>query len=56
MTRLAHDRYCDEIDRQVGRFRSVLSSGADLSATVPTCPDWSLEDLVRHVGRALRWV
>ncbi|MFI8950884.1 maleylpyruvate isomerase family mycothiol-dependent enzyme [Streptomyces sp. NPDC053750] len=56
MTLLAHDRYCDEISRQVGQLRAVLSSGADLSATVPTCPDWSLEDLVRHVGRALRWV
>ncbi|WP_217141727.1 maleylpyruvate isomerase N-terminal domain-containing protein [Streptomyces sp. AC627_RSS907] len=55
MTLLAHDRYCDEIARQVGRLRTVLTSGADLSATVPTCPDWTLEDLVRHVGRALRW-
>ncbi|MFD8524024.1 maleylpyruvate isomerase family mycothiol-dependent enzyme [Streptomyces capillispiralis] len=56
MTRLPHDRYCDEIDRQVERFRTVLASGADLSATVPTCPDWTLEELVLHVGEALRWV
>ncbi|PZT70440.1 hypothetical protein DN402_10420 [Streptomyces sp. SW4] len=56
MTHLAHDRYCDEIAHQVGRFGEVLASGADLSATVPTCPDWSLEELVRHVGQALRWV
>ncbi|WP_399889633.1 maleylpyruvate isomerase N-terminal domain-containing protein [Streptomyces sp. BBFR51] len=55
MTRLTHDRYCDEIGHQVGRLRTVVTSGADLSATVPTCPDWTLEDLVRHVGRALRW-
>ncbi|MFE1026524.1 maleylpyruvate isomerase family mycothiol-dependent enzyme [Streptomyces sp. NPDC058818] len=55
MTLVAHDRYCDEIAHQVGRVGTVLSSGADLSATVPTCPDWTLEDLVRHVGRALRW-
>ncbi|MET9580646.1 maleylpyruvate isomerase family mycothiol-dependent enzyme [Streptomyces massasporeus] len=53
---LAHDRYCDEIAHQVGLLRSVVSSGADLSGTVPTCPDWSLEDLVRHVGGALCWV
>lgn len=33
-----------------------MTSGADLSATVPTCPDWSLEQLVRHTGGALRWV
>ncbi|MEU6772059.1 maleylpyruvate isomerase family mycothiol-dependent enzyme [Streptomyces sp. NPDC046759] len=56
MTLLAHDRYCDEIARQVEQLRSVVASGADLSATVPTCPDWSLEDLVRHMGGALRWV
>ncbi|WP_330460083.1 maleylpyruvate isomerase family mycothiol-dependent enzyme [Streptomyces sp. NBC_00820] len=56
MTLLAHDRYCDEIAYQVGRLRDVVTSGADLSATVPTCPDWSLEQLVRHVGGALRWV
>ncbi|MEU4468620.1 maleylpyruvate isomerase family mycothiol-dependent enzyme [Streptomyces sp. NPDC024017] len=53
---LAHDRYCDEIARQVGLLRSVVTSGADLSGTVPTCPEWSLEDLVRHMGAALRWV
>jgi uncharacterized protein (TIGR03083 family) len=56
MTLLAHDRYCDEITEQVRLFRSVITSGADLSATVPTCPDWTLEELVRHTGGALRWV
>ncbi|MFC9508559.1 maleylpyruvate isomerase family mycothiol-dependent enzyme [Streptomyces sp. NPDC057002] len=56
MTLLAHDRYCDEIAHQVGLLRSVVTSGAELSATVPTCPDWSLEELVRHTGGALRWV
>ncbi|EHN75621.1 hypothetical protein SMCF_4914 [Streptomyces coelicoflavus ZG0656] len=55
MTLLAHERYCDEIVHQVGRLGAVVTSGADLSATVPTCPDWTLEELVRHVGRALRW-
>lgn len=56
MPLLAHDRYCDEIAHQVGLLRAVVTSGADLSATVPTCPDWSLERLVRHTGGALRWV
>ncbi|MFG2267497.1 maleylpyruvate isomerase family mycothiol-dependent enzyme [Streptomyces sp. NPDC048720] len=56
MTLLAHDRYCDEIELQVRRLRAVVTSGADLAATVPTCPEWSLEDLVRHMGGALRWV
>jgi uncharacterized protein (TIGR03083 family) len=56
MTLLTHDRYCDEIADQVDRLRAVVTSGADLAATVPTCPDWSLEDLVRHMGGALRCV
>ncbi|MDF3303098.1 maleylpyruvate isomerase family mycothiol-dependent enzyme [Streptomyces tropicalis] len=56
MTLLAHDRYCDEIAHQVDRLRSVVTSGTDLSATVPTCPEWSIEYLVRHTGGALRWV
>ncbi|MER5902789.1 maleylpyruvate isomerase family mycothiol-dependent enzyme [Streptomyces mirabilis] len=56
MTPLAHDRYCDAIELEVRRLRDVVTSGADLSATVPTCPDWSLERLVRHTGGALRWV
>ncbi|WP_086560073.1 maleylpyruvate isomerase family mycothiol-dependent enzyme [Streptomyces africanus] len=56
MTLLAHERYCGEIAHQVALLRSVVTSGADLSGTVPTCPDWSLEDLVRHLGGALRWV
>ena len=56
MTLLGHDRYCDEIELQVQQLRAVVVSGADLSVTVPTCPDWSLEALVRHTGGALRWV
>ncbi|WP_282700998.1 maleylpyruvate isomerase family mycothiol-dependent enzyme [Streptomyces sp. CC219B] len=56
MAALAHDRYCDEIAHQVEQLRAVVTSGADLSGTVPTCPDWSLEQLVRHTGGAFRWV
>ncbi|MEU1105533.1 maleylpyruvate isomerase family mycothiol-dependent enzyme [Streptomyces tibetensis] len=56
MTPLTHESYCDEITHQMRLLRSVVTSGADLSAAVPTCPEWSLEDLVRHLGGALRWV
>lgn len=54
MTSLAHDRYCDEILLQTDRLRAAVK-GADLTAGVPTCPDWSLRDLVVHVGGAHRW-
>jgi uncharacterized protein (TIGR03083 family) len=32
-----------------------LIRGADLSTPVPTCPDWTLKHLFRHVGRGSRW-
>ena len=53
MPSLPHDRLCDEIVNQTGLLREVVA-GADLSATVPTAPDWSLADLLRHVGGNLR--
>ena len=28
---------------------------ADLATPVPTCPDWTLGELMRHVGRGDRW-
>jgi uncharacterized protein (TIGR03083 family) len=52
---LTHERYCAELLAETERFRSALR-GADLAATVPTCPDWSLAALARHVGAAHRWV
>ena len=32
-----------------------LASGADLTRQVPTCPDWTMRQLITHVGRAHRW-
>lgn len=32
-----------------------LLRDADLSTPVPTCPGWTLEQLLRHVGRGERW-
>jgi uncharacterized protein (TIGR03083 family) len=53
MPGLGHDRYCDEIVAQTDLLGDVVS-GADLSVTVPTTPDWTLADLVRHIGGNLR--
>lgn len=49
MTALTHDRYCDEVVTQTALLRDVLRD-ADLSLRVPTCPDWTLAQLVRHIG------
>ncbi|MGB8940713.1 MAG: maleylpyruvate isomerase family mycothiol-dependent enzyme [Streptomyces sp.] len=49
-----YDRQCAEVAVQLGLLRDTLA-GADLSATVPTCPEWTLGYLARHVGGAVRW-
>ena len=53
MTSLEHGRFCDEVVNQTGLLVVTLE-GADLSANVPTTPDWDLSDLVRHIGGNLR--
>jgi len=37
------------------RVFSDLICNADESTAVPTCPGWSLKQLLRHVGRGDRW-
>jgi uncharacterized protein (TIGR03083 family) len=49
-----HAQYCDELEIEVDRFSDGLAF-AEMSARVPTCPDWSIEDLTRHLGRVHRW-
>ncbi|MHC5903334.1 maleylpyruvate isomerase family mycothiol-dependent enzyme [Streptomyces sp. S6] len=56
MTLLTHERYCDEIELRVEGLREVVRSGADPGDVVPTCPEWSLRELLWHVGGELRWV
>lgn len=43
--RLAHD----------GEAMAVAVERADLDARVPTCPDWNVRDLTRHLGMVHRW-
>ncbi|WP_326595143.1 maleylpyruvate isomerase family mycothiol-dependent enzyme [Streptomyces brevispora] len=54
MSHLSHERYCDEIVLRTEALRAAVS-GADLDATVPTCPEWTLRDLAVHVGGVHRW-
>jgi uncharacterized protein (TIGR03083 family) len=39
---------------QTRDFGELIRS-ADPSTPVPTCPDWTLKELFRHVGRGNRW-
>lgn len=53
MTVLDHEAYCAHITAQTGLLREALRS-ADLPTIVPTCPEWDLYELGRHVGGAHR--
>ncbi|MDJ0343423.1 maleylpyruvate isomerase family mycothiol-dependent enzyme [Streptomyces sp. H10-C2] len=44
----------DAVAAQTARFVTVVK-GADLATPVPSCPGWSLADLVRHTGSVQRW-
>lgn len=35
--------------------RLLAASVPDLTATVPTCPDWTVRDLLRHTGMVHGW-
>lgn len=34
---------------------ALLAAVTDLEAPVPTCPGWTVRDLVRHTGKVHRW-
>ncbi|MFD0354235.1 maleylpyruvate isomerase family mycothiol-dependent enzyme [Streptomyces sp. NPDC127110] len=38
------------IDERSTAFRAVVASAPDLDVQVPSCPEWTLFDLVRHLG------
>ncbi len=50
-----HVTYCDAVADQIAAMADGVR-GADFTARVPTCPDWSLADLVEHTGAVHRWV
>ncbi|MET7995033.1 maleylpyruvate isomerase family mycothiol-dependent enzyme [Amycolatopsis sp. NPDC005232] len=51
---LGSERYAREVLTQSEAF-AVLVDGADPTVAVPTCPEWTLGELVGHVGQAVRW-
>nr|WP_239158017.1 maleylpyruvate isomerase family mycothiol-dependent enzyme [Streptomyces sp. SID13726] len=38
------------IEERSDAFRAAVASAADLGVRVPSCPDWTLFDLVQHLG------
>ena len=38
-----------------GLLLAAAATRTELDAPIPTCPDWQMRDLVRHVGGVHRW-
>lgn len=48
------DAYLVHVEADGARLRTAATKSP--TATVPTCPDWDLAELVKHIGGAHRWV
>ncbi|MFE1173583.1 maleylpyruvate isomerase family mycothiol-dependent enzyme [Streptomyces sp. NPDC058773] len=51
-----YDAHCAEIVDQADLLSAGLDEHTQLTAAVPSCPDWNLAQLLRHLGEAHRWV
>jgi uncharacterized protein (TIGR03083 family) len=54
MPQLVADWYVAEIAASTAELAEILAEN-DQSLPIPTCPEWTLRQLVTHVGRAHRW-
>ncbi|MFB7256240.1 maleylpyruvate isomerase N-terminal domain-containing protein [Streptomyces nojiriensis] len=43
------------IDERSAAFRSAVAAAPGLDAPAPSCPEWTLFDLVHHLGTGQRW-
>lgn len=46
--------HIDTLASATRRFADVIDT-ADMTRAVPSCPGWSVEDLVRHIGGVHEW-
>lgn len=53
--RLGQVRMLDALEAQVGLVRFALTGDVDPAAPVPSCPDWTVHDLVVHLGTVNWW-
>jgi uncharacterized protein (TIGR03083 family) len=54
MPQLTADQYVAEIEASTAGLAEILAE-RDQSLPIPTCPEWTLRQLVTHVGRTHRW-
>jgi uncharacterized protein (TIGR03083 family) len=52
---MEHQAYLDGLRDQISGMAAELA-GQDLTAPVPSCPGWDLQELITHLGRLHRWV
>ncbi|WDZ87289.1 maleylpyruvate isomerase family mycothiol-dependent enzyme [Micromonospora cathayae] len=55
MRRPTHDDHCAQILHQITLLRDTLD-GVDPNLPIPTCPGWTLNNLLRHLLGAQQWV
>src|SRR5215207_911237 len=48
-------KFLESLTSDGNRFADVVRT-CRLDTDVPTCPEWTLEDLARHLGYIHRWV
>lgn len=51
---LEPEKYDEELRANVAAFEDLVTE-IDISAPVPTCPGWTVQDLVDHLGYILGW-
>ncbi|TVZ83143.1 maleylpyruvate isomerase family mycothiol-dependent enzyme [Streptomyces sp. BK340] len=51
---LPYTTYQRAVEQETARFAEV-AEGVDPASPVPSCPDWTMADLTRHVGSLQRW-
>jgi uncharacterized protein (TIGR03083 family) len=51
---MQHDEACERLPAIVAAFAETIRD-ADLATPVPTCPEWDLRKLTRHLGMTHRW-
>jgi uncharacterized protein (TIGR03083 family) len=54
MSAISTERLYGEITGSTATLAGLID-GTDLTRSVPTCPEWTMRQLVTHVGRAHRW-
>ncbi|HEX6499878.1 MAG TPA: maleylpyruvate isomerase family mycothiol-dependent enzyme [Micromonosporaceae bacterium] len=53
--RWAYQDYCEAVETEVGRFLDAVRD-VDPATPVPTCPGWTMGDLVKHHGMSINRV